>query len=109
MVSSFKVVNPSLGYRALAAAPCFARLAHSHASLALSPRCRSRSVRTVRPASLAASARYSVCRQSLVKVSALCDQAWACDASKTAGFGHAGLVVHGLSRGISLSFQSHSV
>jgi len=42
MFSSYKVVNPSLGYRALAASPCFAKLAYSHGSLALSRRCRSR-------------------------------------------------------------------
>ena len=70
MVSSYKVANPSSGYRALATTPCFAKLASSHASLALSQRCRSRSARAVRPASLAASARYSVCRQSPVKVDA---------------------------------------
>jgi hypothetical protein len=51
--------------------PCFAKLAYSRASLALSPRCRARSARAVRPASLAASARYSLCRQSPVKVSAI--------------------------------------
>jgi hypothetical protein len=70
MVSSYKVANPSSGYRALATASCFAKLASSHASLALSGRCRSRSARAVRPASLAASARYSVCRQSPVKIGA---------------------------------------
>ena len=70
MVSSYKVVNPSLGSRTFAAAPRFAKLAYPHASLALSPRCRSRSAWAVRPASLAASAPYSVCRQSPVKVGA---------------------------------------
>ena len=71
MVSSYKVVSPSLGYRTFAAAPCLAKLAYSRASLALSPHCRSRSARAVRPASLAASARYSVCRRSPVKVGAV--------------------------------------
>jgi len=71
MVSSYKVVNPSLGYRAFVELACFAKLAYSHTSLALSPRCRPRSARAVRPASLAASARYSVCRRSPVKVGAV--------------------------------------
>jgi len=71
MVSVYKVVNPSLGHRTFIAAPCFAKLAYSRATLALSQRCRSRSAWAVRPASLAASARYSVCRQSPVKVGAL--------------------------------------
>ena len=93
MVSSYKVVNPSLGSRTFAAAPRFAKLAYPHASLALSPRCRSRSAWAVRPASLAASARPSVRRQALVKVRALCSQAWVCQAGKIAGFGHAGLAV----------------
>jgi len=93
MVSSYKVVNPSLGYRAFVESACFAKLAYSHATLALSPRCRSRSAWAVRPASLAVSARYSVCRQALPKVRALCGQARACHASKIAGFGHAGLAV----------------
>jgi len=70
MVSSYKVVSPSLGYRTFAAAPCLAKLAYSRASLALLLRCRSRSAWAIRPASLAASARYSVCRQSPVKVDA---------------------------------------
>jgi len=70
MVSAYKIVNPSLGYRTSAAVPCFAKPAYSRASLALSPRCRSRSARAVRPAPLAASARYSVCRQPPVKVGA---------------------------------------
>jgi len=93
MASSYTVVNPSSACRAFAAAPRFAKLAYSHAALALSPRCRSRSVRAVRPASLAASVRPSVCQQSLVKVGALCIQAWACRASETASFGYAGLAV----------------
>ena len=93
MVSSCKVVNPSLGYRAFVESTCFAKLAYSHANLALSARCRSRSVRAVRPASLAASAPYSACRRALVKVTAPCSQAWACHAGKIAGFGHAGLAV----------------
>jgi len=93
MVSSYKVINPSLGCRTFAAAPRFAKLACSGASLALSPRCQPRSVRAVRPASLAASARPSVRRQALAKVRALCSQAWACHAGKIAGFGHAGLAV----------------
>jgi len=71
MVSSYKVVNPSLGHRTVAAAPCFTKLAYSHATFALSPRCRSRSAWAVRPASLAASARYSLCHQSPVKVGAV--------------------------------------
>ena len=71
MVSSYKVVNSSLGYRTFAAAPRFAKLAYSHATLALSPRCRSWSAWAVRPASLAASARPSVCHQSPVKVGAV--------------------------------------
>jgi len=65
MFSSYKVVNPSLGCRTFAAVPCFENAAYSHAILALSWRCPPRSARAVRPASLAASARYSVCRQSL--------------------------------------------
>jgi len=93
MVSSYKVFNPSLGCCALAESPCFAKLAYSHASLALSQRCRPRSARAVRPASLAASARSAVCRQALAKVRTLCSQAWACHAGKIAGFGHAGLAV----------------
>ena len=93
MVSSYKVVNPSLGYRTFAVAPRFAKLAYSHASLALSPRCRARSAWAVRPASLAASAPYSACRRALVKVTALCGQAWACHAGTIAGFGHAGFAV----------------
>jgi len=93
MVSSYKVVNPSLGYRTFAATPCLEKLAHSHANLALSPRSRSRSAWAVRPASLAASARPSVRRQALAKVRALCSQAWACHAGKIAGFGHAGMAV----------------
>jgi len=71
MVSSYTVVNPSLGCCALAGSPRFAKLAYSHATFALSQRCRSRSARAVRPASLAASARYSVCRRSPVKVGAV--------------------------------------
>src|SRR6266568_1680648 len=71
MVSSYKVFNQTLAYRVLASAPCFAKLAYSQASLALSQRCRSRSVRAVRPASLAASAPYSACPQSPIKVGAL--------------------------------------
>ena len=59
MVSSCKVFNLSLGRGAFAMTPCFAELAYSRASLALSPRCRSRSVWAVRPASLAASSRHS--------------------------------------------------
>ena len=68
MVSSYNVVNPSLGYRTFAATPCLEKLAHSHANLALSPRSRSRSAWAVRPASLAASARPSACHRSPVKV-----------------------------------------
>ena len=71
MVSSYKVVNQSLGYGALATPPCFAKLTYSYASLALSQRCRSRSARAVRPASLAASARCLACRRSLVEVGTL--------------------------------------
>ena len=71
MVSSYTVVNPSLGCCALAGSPRFAKLAYSHATFALSQHCRSRSARAVRPASLAASARYSVCRRSPVKVGAV--------------------------------------
>jgi len=71
MVSSYKVVNPSLGCRTFAAASCFAKLVYSRASLALSPRCRSRSAWPVRPASLAASARPSACHRSPVKVGAV--------------------------------------
>ena len=52
MVSSQSVVGPSSGCRAFARSLCFARLAYSHATLALSPGCRSRSARAVRPASL---------------------------------------------------------
>src|SRR6266568_6698112 len=63
MVSSYKVVNSSPGRGALATASCLAKLAHSHATLALSPRCQSRSARAVRPASLAASARKPFCHQ----------------------------------------------
>jgi len=70
MVSAYTVVNPSLGHRTVVAPPCFAKLAYSQASLALSPRRRSQSARAVRPASLAASAPYSACRQSPVKVGA---------------------------------------
>jgi len=93
MVSSYKVVNPGLGYRTFAAEPRFAKLAHSHATLALSTPCQSRSARAVRPASLAASARYSVCRRVLVKVRALCNQAWTCHTGTIAGFGHEGLAI----------------
>jgi hypothetical protein len=91
MVSLYKAVNPSLSRGAFATTSCFAKLAYSHASLALSQRCRSRSARAVRPASLAASARLSVCRQPLVKAHASCSQA--CHARKAAGFGDAGLAV----------------
>ena len=93
MVSSYRVVAPSPGCRAFARSVCFAKLAYSHAPFALPPHCRSRSGRAVRPASLAASARHSVCQQSPVRVGALCSQAWACRASKTPGFGRAGLAV----------------
>ncbi len=78
MFSSYKVVNPSFGYRAFAAPPCFAKLAYSHASLALFLPCQSRSVRAVRPAPLAAGARYSACLQSPVKVGASCSRAVPC-------------------------------
>ncbi len=90
MFSSYKVVNSSSGRGTFEAPSRFANLACSRASLALSPHCRSRSARAVRPASLAASARYSACRQSPIKVGALCNQAWAYHASKTTGFGHTG-------------------
>ena len=82
MVSSYKVVNSSLGHSAFATTSCFAELAYSRASLALSPRCLPRPARAVRPASLAASARHSVRHQSLVKVGAPCSQAWACHAKQ---------------------------
>ena len=91
MASSYKVVNPSLGCRTFAAASCFAKLVYSRASLALSLRCRSRSARAVRPASLAASARHSACHLSPLKAGAPRGQAWARHASETASFGHAGL------------------
>jgi len=93
MVSSYKVVNPSFGCRAFATSSCFAKLAHSRATLALSPHCRSRSARAVRPAPLAVSARHSLCHQSLVKAGASRTQAWACHTSKSTAFGHAGLAV----------------
>ena len=93
MVSSYTVVNPSSACRAFAVAPCFAKLTYSHAALALPPPCRSRSVRAVRPASLAASARHSICQQSPLKAGAPCRHAWASHASETASFGHAGLAV----------------
>jgi len=91
--SSSMVVRASFGRRVFARSPRFAKLAYSQTTLALSPRCQSRSPRAVRPASLAASARHSVCHQSLIKVGALCNQAWACQPCKTASFGHAGLAV----------------
>ena len=90
MFSSYKVVNSSLGRGALATASFLAKLAYSQASLALSSRCLSRSAWAVRPAPLAAGVRYSAYRQSPIKVGALCSQAWASHASKTAGFGHTG-------------------
>jgi len=68
MVSSYTVINPSSACRAFATPSCFAKLAYSHATLALPSRCRSQSARAVRPASLAASTRQPSCRQSLVKV-----------------------------------------
>jgi len=68
---SYKVINPSLGHRTSAAAPCFAKLAYSHATFAISPHCRSRSARAVCPASLAASAQHLACHRSPVKVGAV--------------------------------------
>jgi len=91
MVSSHSALAHSSGCHAFAESACSAKLAYSRATLALSSRCRSRAARAVRPAPLAASARHSVCHQSLVKVGALCSQAWACQPCKTASFGHAGL------------------
>jgi len=92
MVSSYTVVNPSSACRAFATPSCFAKLAYSHASLAFPSRCRSHSARAVRPASLAASARQSSCRQSLVKVWRVRGkQAWAFHASEITGFGHEAL------------------
>jgi len=88
MVSSYTVVNPSSAGRASERSACFVKLARSHATLGLPPRCRSRSVWAARPASLAVSARQSSYRQSLVKVGVLCIQTWGCQASKTASFGH---------------------
>jgi len=83
MVSAYKVVDPSLCHRTVAAPPCFAKLAYSYATFALSQRCRSRSARAVRPASLAANARHSACRQALAKARASCTQACACHARKS--------------------------
>jgi len=93
MVSSHSVLAHSSGCHALGKSSCFAKLAYSCATLVLSSRCRSWVARAVRPAPLAASARHSVCHQSLVKVGVLCSQAWACQPCKTASFGHTGLAV----------------
>jgi len=92
MVSSHSAIGPSSGCRAFESSSCFAELAYSSATLALSPHCPSRSARAVRPASLAASARHSVCHQSLLKAGAPRSQG-ACHASETASFGRAGLAV----------------
>jgi len=67
----------------------------SASAVALLRHCPPSSSRAVRPASLAASARHSLRYQSPVKLAALCSQAWARHVSKTAGFVHAGLSVHG--------------
>jgi len=93
MVSYQSAIGPSSGRRAFEGTSCFAQLAYSSATLALSPHCPSRSARAVRPASLAASARYSVCHQSPLKAGAPFSQAWACHAGKTTSFGRAGLAV----------------
>jgi len=93
MVSSYKVFTLSFGRDAFAMTPCFAKLAYSRASLALSPRCQARSARAVRPASLAVSAPHPVCRQSPLRAGAPFSQDWACHASKTTSFGRAGLAV----------------
>ena len=93
MVSSHSALAHSSGCHAFAESACSAKLAYSRATLALSSRCRSRAARAVRPAPLAASARHSVCHQSLVKVGALRSQAWACQPCETASFGHASLAV----------------
>ena len=93
MVSSHLVPARSSGCHAFGQSSCSAELDYSRATLALSSRCRSRSARAVRPTSLAASARHSVCHQSLVKVGASGSQAWARHASKTTGFSRTGLAV----------------
>jgi len=84
---------PCSGCRAFEGSSCFAELAYLGATLALSPHCPSLSARAVRPASLAASARHSVCQQSPFKAGAPRSQAWARHASETASFGRAGLAV----------------
>jgi len=75
MVSSHSAIGPSSGCRAFEGSSCFAELAYLGATLALSPHCPSLSARAVRPASLAASARHSVCQQSPLKAGAPRSQA----------------------------------
>ena len=93
MVSSHSAIGPSSGCRAFEGSSCFAELAYSSATLALSSHCPSRSTRAVRPASLAASARHSACHRPPLKAGAPRSQAWARHASETASFGRAGLAV----------------
>jgi len=74
MVSSHSAIGPSSGSRAFEGSSCFAKLAYSSVTLALSPHFPSRSAQAVRPASLAASARRSACHQSPLKTGALHSQ-----------------------------------
>jgi len=87
VVSSYTAVDSGSVCRPSATASCFAKLAYSRAPFALPLRCRSRSARAVRPASLAASARQSSCYHSPVKARHI-KQSWAFRASKIAAFGH---------------------
>jgi len=102
MVSSHSAIGPSSGCRAFEGSSCFAELAYSSATLALSSHCPSRSTRAVRPASLAASARHSACHRPPLKAGAPRSQAWARHASETESSRRAGLAVQA-------SFSGHFI
>jgi hypothetical protein len=87
MVSSHSVIARSSEF------PCFRMLTLLCRARLLARYSWSRSVRAVRPASQAVSARHLVCHQSPVKIGAPRRQAWAIHPSENAGFGHAGLAL----------------